>query len=138
MNEAAAKEWLTKAWHHYSSAALLFQVQHFTDVIAVDLHYAVEITLKSILAYENKKILKTHDINELAKLLDEHLTFTHDEERLMVIITTYHIKGSYPTPHRKLPSRDEIQKVLVFADQLLERVCTLLIIPIDEIKSGPN
>jgi len=138
MNEVAAKEWLTKAWHHYSSAALLYQVQHYTDVIAVDLHYAVEITLKSILAYENKKILKTHDINELAKLLEENLSFSEDEERLMVLITTYHIKGSYPTPHRKLPSRDEIKKVLEFANQLLDRVCTLLNISTHEIKLEPN
>jgi HEPN domain-containing protein len=132
MNEAAAKEWLIKAWHHYSSADVLYKAHHYTDVIAVDLHYAVELTLKSILAYENKKILKTHDINELATLLKEHLAFTTDEERMMVMITTYHIKGSYPTPHRKLPSRDEIKKVLEFADQLLDRVCTLLKISIDK------
>ncbi len=138
MNEAAAKEWLIKAWHHYSSAALLYQVQHYTDVIAVDLHYAVEITLKSILAYENKKILKTHDINELAKLLEENLSFSVDEERLMVVITTYHIKGSYPTPHRNLPPREEIKKVLAFADYLLDHVCTLLKISIDEIRSEPK
>jgi len=138
MNEAAAKEWLTKAWHHYSSAALLYQVQHYTDVIAVDLHYAVEITLKSILAYENKKILKTHDINELAKLLEENLSFSVDEERLMVVITTYHIKGSYPTPHRNLPPKEEIKKVLAFADYLLDHVCTLLKISIDEIRSEPK
>ncbi|MFZ2967875.1 MAG: HEPN domain-containing protein [Sulfuricurvum sp.] len=138
MNETAAKEWLTKAWHHYSSAALLYQVQHYTDVIAVDLHYAVEITLKSILAYENKKNLKTHDINELAKLLEENLSFSVDEERLMVVITTYHIKGSYPTPHRNLPPREEIKKVLAFADYLLDHVCTLLKISIDEIRSEPK
>lgn len=24
MNETSAKEWLTKAWHHYSSAKVLF------------------------------------------------------------------------------------------------------------------
>jgi len=138
MNETAAKEWLTKAWHHYSSAALLYQVQHYTDVIAVDLHYAVEITLKSILAYENKKILKTHDINELAKLLEENLSFSVDEERLMVVITTYHIKGSYPTPHRNLPPKEEIKKVLAFADYLLDHVCTLLKISIDEIRSEPK
>lgn len=135
MNVTSAKEWLIKAWHHYSSAALLYNAEHYTDVIAVDLHYAVEITLKSILAFENKKIPKTHDINELAKILENSLSFSTDEERLMVIITTYHIKGSYPTPHRKLPSREEIKLALDFAEKLFGEVCTLLNISVDEIRA---
>jgi len=55
MNKTAAEEWLTKAWHHLSSGIVLYNAAHYTDTIAVDLHYAVEIMLKSILAYENKK-----------------------------------------------------------------------------------
>lgn len=135
MNEAAAKEWLVKAWHHYSSATLLFDAHHYTDVIAVDLHYAVEITLKAILAYENKKITKTHDINDLSTLVTNYMSFTTDDEKMMAIITTYHIKGSYPTPHRKLPSREEIANVKDFADNLFKQVCTQLHFSIDEIKS---
>jgi len=135
MNETSAKEWLTKAWHHYSSGVVLYDVQHYTDVIAVDLHYAVEITLKSILAYENKKIAKTHDISELAKLLEDKISFNEDDQRMMVMITTYHIKGSYPTPNRKLPSRDEIKRVIDFSHFLLVEICILLNISIDEIKA---
>lgn len=135
MNEEAAKEWLTKAWHHYSSGIVLYDACHYTDVIAVDLHYAVEITLKAILAYENKKIVKTHDISELAKLLEDKISFNTDDQRMMVMITTYHIKGSYPTPHRKLPAREEIKHVLDFTNNLLTGVCTLLNISIDEIKA---
>lgn len=47
MNEPAAKEWLTKAWHHYGSAQILYEANHYTDTIAIDLHYAIEVTLKS-------------------------------------------------------------------------------------------
>jgi hypothetical protein len=54
------------------------------------------------------------------------------------IVTRYHIKESYPNPTRILPPRDEIKKVLEFADQLLDRVCTLLNISTHEIKSEPN
>ncbi len=55
MNETSAKEWLNKSWHHFSSSKILYEANHYTDVIAIHLYYAVEVSLKSFLAYENKK-----------------------------------------------------------------------------------
>ena len=52
-NEILAKEWLTKAWHDLSSARILYDADHFTDSIAIDLQQAIEKTLKSIMAYNN-------------------------------------------------------------------------------------
>jgi HEPN domain-containing protein len=138
MNVTSAKDWLIKSWHHYSSAKILFDAHHFTDCIAVDLHYSIEISLKSILAYRNDKIVKSHDLLEIHSLIAEQIDFNDDELALLDIVTRYHIKESYPNPTRNLPPRDEIKKVLEFADQLLDHVCTLLNIPIDEIKSEPN
>ncbi|MEA3354448.1 MAG: HEPN domain-containing protein [Campylobacterota bacterium] len=134
MNETAAKEWLTKAWHHYSSGKLLYDAEHYTDVIAVDLHYACEIILKSLLAYDNKKITKTHDLNELSLLLGEYVVFDIEEQRLLALISNYHIKGSYPTPDRKMPTRAEIFKVLQFTDILFYKICELIHIDSNEIK----
>ena len=134
MNKPLAKEWLNKAWHHFSSGKLLYEVEHYTDVIATDLHYAVEITLKSILAYENKKIIKTHDLIVLSKHVKDKITFDLEEKRLLVLITTYHIKASYPPQDRKMPSRDELKKVLEFASELFDRVCDILDIDEDEVK----
>ncbi len=48
MNKTSAKEWLVKAWHHFSSGRVLYNANHYTDSIGIDLHYAVEIMLKSI------------------------------------------------------------------------------------------
>ena len=62
MNEQSAKEWLKKAWHNLSGAKIFYSVNHYTDVTAVELHCAVEKILKSFLAYENKKIPKTHEL----------------------------------------------------------------------------
>jgi HEPN domain-containing protein len=138
MNVTSAKDWLIKSWHHYSSAKILFDAHHFTDCIAVDLHYSIEISLKSILAYRNDKIVKSHDLLEIHSLIAEQIEFNDDELTLLDIVTRYHVKESYPNPTRNLPPRDEIKKVLEFADQLLDHVCTLLNIPIDEIKSEPN
>ena len=85
MNKATANEWLTKSWHHYSSGKVLYDAQHYTDTIAVDLHYAVELMLKSFLAYENKKIIKTHDLLEISELIKDYIVFSEDEMSLMDI-----------------------------------------------------
>lgn len=132
MNETSAKEWLTKAWHHLSSAQILYKVEHYTDVIAIDLHYAVEIMLKSFLAYENKQILKTHNLIELHSYIINTIDFDEHEKDMLRLITTYHIKESYPTPHRRLPPREEIKQVLDFTNKLFDKVCTLLKISIDK------
>lgn len=138
MNVTSAKDWLVKSWHHYSSAKILFDAHHFTDCIAVELHYSIEISLKAILAYRNDKIVKSHDLLEIHALIGEQIEFYDDELALLDIATRYHIKESYPNPTRLLPPRDEIKTVLEFADQLLDRVCALLNISAHEIKSEPN
>lgn len=132
MNETSANEWLTKAWHHLSSAQVLYSVEHYTDVIAIDLHYAVEIMLKAFLAYENKQILKTHNLIELHSHIIDTIHFNEHEKDMLRLITTYHIKESYPTPHRRLPPREEIKQVLDFTNTLFNTVCTLLHISIDK------
>ncbi len=133
MNKTSAKEWLVKAWHHFSSGRVLYNANHYTDSIGIDLHYAVEIMLKSILAYENKKIHKTHDLIELSKLLKDFISFDDDEIDLLIIISEYHITESYPAYNRILPTREEIKKVLHFAQELFDRVCKILDINIQEI-----
>jgi HEPN domain-containing protein len=135
MNETSAKEWLAKAWHHLSSAQVLYRVEHYTDVIAIDLHYAVEIMLKSFLAYENKQILKTHNLIELHSHIIDTIEFDENEKDMLRLITTYHIKESYPTLHRRLPPREEIYTVLNFTNELFNKVCMLLNISSDEIKN---
>ncbi len=81
MNETAAREWLTKAWHHYSSGKLLYEVNHFTDVISIDLHYAIEVTLKAFLAYENKKIVKTHNLLEIHSHILHYIDFNEEVKK---------------------------------------------------------
>lgn len=134
MNEKAAKEWITKAWHHFSSAKVLSQANHYTDVIAIDLHYAVEIQLKAFLAYENKKIIKTHDLLELVACIENFISFEEDELDLLDQISKYHIQGSYPTPDRTMPSTKEINEVIRFTEKLFDRVCGILNINLEKLK----
>ena len=72
-NKSSAKEWLRKAWHDLSSAQILYEAEHYTDVIGVDLQQVCEKSLKSLLAYENKKILKSHNLIELYEAVNEKI-----------------------------------------------------------------
>jgi HEPN domain-containing protein len=134
MNEISAKDWLNKAWHHYSSGKILYEANHYTDVIAIDLHYAVEVTLKTFLAYQNKAIIKTHNLIELHSYIDNYIDFSEEEKDLLRIITKYHIKGSYPIADRRMPSRDEIKIVLDFTLELYDKVCGILNIDEKSVK----
>lgn len=135
MNEQAAKEWLRKAWHNLSAAKLLFDARHYSDVTAVELHYAVEKSLKSFLAFENKKIPKSHDLVEIYSKIQEKISFDDSEKDLLIVISEYHIEEAYPGFERKLPPTEEIEAVLKFAKVLFGSVCRKLNIDLDEIKA---
>ena len=125
MNETSAKEWLEKAWHNLSTVQLLYKVEHYTDIIAVELHYCCEKSLKAFLAYENKKIPKTHDLSDIYELVKNYINLD-DHLDLLEQITKYHIEESYPAFHRELPSKDEIKEVLDFTQDLFDKVCNIL------------
>ena len=133
MNKIMAKEWLNKAWHNLSGAKIFYDVSHYTDTIAVELHYAVEKTLKSLLAYQNKKIPKTHDLAKIHSFIMEIIEFNEEELELLDIISDYHIEESYPAFNRPLPPRDEIKEVLELSEKIFETVCAILDIPKDEL-----
>lgn len=133
-NDPAAKEWLTKAWHHLSTANILYNIEHYTDIVGVEVHYSLEITLKSLLMYENKPLKKTHELYEIYTMVKHLISLENDEIKILVLTTEYHILEAYPSPHRKLPPREEIRYVLDFANTLFERVCTLLNIDSEEVK----
>jgi HEPN domain-containing protein len=134
MNKTLGIEWLNKAYHHGGSAKILYEARHYTDVIGIDLHYAIEVTLKSILAYENKKIIKTHDLGALSIILKDKISFDEEELDLLDIVSTYHIRGSYPPKDRKLPSFEEIKIVLDFSIELFTKVCNILNIDEKKVK----
>jgi HEPN domain-containing protein len=126
MNDRLAKEWMKKAWHNLSTAQLLYDAHHYTDIIAVELHYAIEKSMKSFLAYESKKIPKTHDLIALYRINRSLLEFDEAEVELLIIATEYHIREAYPQFERSLPSREEIKEVLDFTEKFFDEVLITL------------
>ena len=123
MNKAAATEWLIKAWHNLSSARILIGADHYTDVIAVDLHYSIEKILKSFLALKNEKIPRSHNLIELYAKHGGYIQLNDDDLDLLSIASEYHIKESYPSFYRKLPDINEINKVLIITERLFDESC---------------
>ena len=132
MNKPSSIEWLRKSYHDLKSAQILYDANHYTDSIGVDLHYAIEKSLKAFLAYNNSKIPKTHNLPELYEIVVKHIQVDNDD--ILYIANKYHIEVSYPQYDRSLPSREEIKEVMDFTDKLLEDVLKKLEIDIGDIK----
>lgn len=133
-NKTHATEWLEKSYHDLDSAKILFEAGHFTDTIGYILHQSVEKIFKSCLAYKNVPIVKTHNLIELNELLDDLVDLSEDEIELLAIATTYHTKQRYPSPHKRLPPKEEIKAILDFTVVLMDAICKKLNIDSNEIK----
>ncbi len=125
-NKTYAVEWLTKSNHDLVGAKLLFESGHYTDTIAYVLHQSLEKMLKSILAYEKKPILKTHNLVELYELLSDHILLDEENIYLLSIATTYQTQQRYPVVQNKMPERDEILQILQLSQELFEDICSNL------------
>jgi len=124
-NKVYAKEWLWFAYRNLYTADHLYEANHFTDIIVIDLQQAIEKILKSILACNNKKIPRSHYLDELVSLVDD-ITFGEDEMLLLDKTTDYYREDRYPNPNYTLPTREETKEILDFAYALFDRVCELL------------
>lgn len=125
-NKTLAIEWLAKAYHDLSSARILYAANHYTDTIGIDLQQAIEKSLKSFLAYENKVIKRTHDLVEISALVKSRIQFSASEMDLLDMATAFYMRDRYPAIHLQLPSRQQVKDVLDFTEQLLDNVCRLL------------
>jgi len=126
MNKTSAKEWLRIAYHDLKSAIILFEANHFTDSIGSDLQQSLEKILKSIIASQNEKIPKSHDLLEIYEYVSSSLKIDESEIILLIKATEYYKEDRYPNPSYSLPSRDEIEELLEFTQELFDKVCAIL------------
>jgi HEPN domain-containing protein len=66
-NRTYALEWINFAGRNLETAKLLFKEQHYTDIIAIEIHQTIEKTFKTILAYNGIKLPRSHNLTELYK-----------------------------------------------------------------------
>ncbi|MRI59249.1 MAG: hypothetical protein C6H99_07075 [Epsilonproteobacteria bacterium] len=120
-NRTYANEWITKACRNLKAAQLLFKNDFYTDVIGVELHYALEKLFKTILAYHNKKILKIHDLVELYEAVKDEIGPL--DEDVLLEMNSYFKDERYPNVVYELPSKEGIERGLDLAVKLFDKVC---------------
>jgi HEPN domain-containing protein len=131
-NKIYAQEWIVFSLKNLKTAQLLYEANHYEDIIGIELQQALEKMLKSLLAYKNSKIPKSHKLLELVVQTNE-INFMEDELILLETATNYYRVDRYPNPNYSLPTRDEIAEVLNFTEMLFGKVCKILRINEEEI-----
>ncbi len=133
-NRTYAKEWLSFAKKNLDTANLLFSVNHYEDIIGIEIQQCIEKTIKSINAYFGIKIPKEHDLVKLYFVIEDNIKLNDEEIVLLKIATNYYKEERYPNPNYSLPPKDEIKQVLSFAQTLFFKICTLFEITINSDK----
>lgn len=133
-NRTYAKEWLSFAKKNLDTANLLFSVNHYEDIIGIEIQQSIEKTIKSINAYFGIKIPKEHDLVKLYFVIEDNIKLNDEEIVLLKIATNYYKEERYPNPNYSLPPKDEIKQVLSFAQTLFFKICTLFEITINSDK----
>ena len=133
-NRTYAKEWLEFAIKNLNTAKLLYEAHHYEDIIGIELQQALEKALKSIMANENIKIPKDHDLVKIYFIIEQFINISDDEIVLLKKATNYYKEDRYPNPNYCLPSRDEIKEIFNFTEDLFNKVCGILKIDKKELK----
>jgi len=133
-NSTYAKEWMQFAYKNLATAKLLYECGHYTDIIGIELEQFFEKAIKSLYAYNNQKILKSHDLIELLSNLEFSKELSEEEIDLISIASDYYKDDRYPNPNYELPSKEEIEQILKFAKKFFHKVCKKIELNSDEFK----
>ena len=121
-NKTYALEWLDLAKKNLETAKLLFREDHYTDIIAIEIHQTIEKVMKSIIAYNGAKIPKTHDLMNLYEKCESYTSVTKETTiDELIIINDYYETERYPGPRYFIPAKSEIEKNLSVADKLYNK-----------------
>jgi HEPN domain-containing protein len=125
-NKPLAKKWLAKAWHDLTAARVLFEADHYTDVIGAELQQAIEKTLKAYLAYDSKKIKKTHDLLEVYEMVSAYCYIDEIEIEYLAMASNFYKMEKYPIGNIEMPDKAEVARVLEFAEDLFKKTADKL------------
>jgi len=121
-NKTYANEWLEFAKRNLETAEILFEKDHYTDIIAIEIHQSIEKTFKTVMAYNGIKIPKTHDLIKLFELCKKFIELPEELFDNLIVISDYYETERYPAPKYNLPNKSEIKNNLAIAVNLFEKV----------------
>ena len=131
-NSVYAKEWLEFSKRNLETAQLLYNVDHYTDIIGVELQQTLEKCLKAVFAYQNIKIPREHDLVKIYFLIEKELSISDEEVMMLRMATDYYKEERYPNSLYTLPTKEEIKTVLDFSERLFSEICQSLDIKLED------
>ena len=121
-NQTYALEWLEIAGRNLETADLLLKQDHYTDIIAIEIHQTTEKSFKAVLAFHGVKIPKTHDLIYLYELCNKHIEIPESFIDDLLAINDYYETERYPGPRYTIPGKTEIENSLSVANQLHHKI----------------
>lgn len=121
-NKTYAKEWLDIAKRNIETAQLLFDVNHYNDVIAIDIHQTIEKSFKAIFAYYGVNVPRTHSLHLLFEYVEQFVDMNDIRRSAIIEISDYYQSDRYPGPKYFIPERDEIERNLKLASVIFNRI----------------
>jgi len=112
-NKILANEWLKSGKKHLEVAEILFDNGHYNDIVGLELQQSLERNLKAILAFNDKTIVRTHNISMLLKEVRVYIEFDEEIHKKSDLATDYYQDKRYPGGGiNYLPSNEEIEIVI--------------------------
>jgi HEPN domain-containing protein len=121
-NQTYALEWLNLANRNLQTALLLVRENHFTDSIAIEIHQTIEKSFKAVYAYYGVSIPKTHALTILYNFVSEKIQLDNIDIEVIITISDYYETDRYPGPRYIIPSREEVERFSLFAEQLFRKI----------------
>ena len=131
-----AIEWLKSANDDLDSINYLIQAEHLTNIVAFHSQQAIEKSFKAILAFEDRRIPKKHDLFALHEIVKDDIR--NIDSDLLFRINELYIESRYPgdiglLPYGK-PAISDAKEFYEYAINIFEKVCNILDIKIDDFK----
>jgi HEPN domain-containing protein len=121
-NETYALEWLNVSKKNLDTAQLLYQENHYTDIIAIEIQQAIEKALKAILAFNGLPIPRSHSLLVIFEISRNYIHLDDIVIDDIIEISDYFETERYPGPGYFIPGKSEIEKNLIIADKIYKKV----------------
>lgn len=121
-NKAYAIEWLEISKRNLETATFLFSHNHYTDVIAIDIHQTLEKAFKAVYAFYGISIPRTHALLPLFEFVAERIELDQVSLDDILLISDYYETDRYPGPKYFFPSNEETAINLDIAKRIFTAV----------------
>ncbi|MFA6137821.1 MAG: HEPN domain-containing protein [Sulfurimonas sp.] len=138
MSLILSKEWLKAAYLDLENISYIIKAEHLTSIVAFHSQQSIEKSLKAFITSKNIDIPKIHSLNKLFNICKEDVSINNND--LINLLDSLYIESRYPgdmglLPYGK-PTLKDAKEFYDFAENIFEHICSILNIPIYEIKTN--